>query len=173
MFGRGGEEAVALAKAGINWEVIPGVSSGIGAAAYAGIPLLHRDHSSSVAFVTGRPGAQKCAYALGADTLVILICGATAPHIARELISAGRPRSTPAAIIQGETHPNQEVYTGTVEQLSELEDLKIESPVLVVVGKVVDLAQSLHWFGRPPKPVAFLALEDWLNRSGAEAWASA
>ncbi len=172
IFGRGGEEAEALTRAGIEWEVIPGVSSGIAAAAYAGIPLLHRDHSSSVAFVTGHPDRKRKGYPL-ADTLVIFMCGSTVLQIARDLVSSGRPGTTPVAIIRAGTYSCQEVYTGTLAQLSGLHNLKLESPVLAVVGKVVDLAQTLHWFGRRPTPVAFLALEDWLIHSNAEEWASA
>ncbi len=173
VFGRGGEEAEALTEAGVEWEVIPGISSGIAAAAYAGIPLLHREHSSSVAFVSGHPASKRKAYPLEADTLVIFMCGSTVLQIARELVSRGRPHSTPVAIIRAGTYSYQEVYTGTLAQLSDLDNLKLESPVLAVVGKVVDLAETLHWFGRRPRPVAFLALEDWLIHSDAEEWASA
>lgn len=101
------------------------------------------------------------------------MCGSTVLQIARELVSAGRAASTPVALIRSGTCAEQEVYTGTLGQLCELDNVKVESPVLAVVGKVVDLAATLHWFGRQPKPVAFLALEDWLVLSGGEAWASA
>src|SRR5262249_37539999 len=105
IFGRGGEEALALVAAGIDWEVIPGVSSGVAPAAYAGIPVPHRHCSSSVAFITGHDGINKSgsqvdwrAAGRGADTLVIFMCGATISGIARELIASGRPDSTPVAL---------------------------------------------------------------------------
>jgi uroporphyrin-III C-methyltransferase len=140
IFGRGGEEAEALVDAGIEWEVIPGVSSGLAAAAYAGIPLTHRDHSSSVAFITGhdgqegrdgqeghdgraktRNGVDWSRAALAADTLVVFMCASTIGRIAQDLIAAGRSGLTPIAIIRWGTYECQEVYTGTLDGLASVE----------------------------------------------------
>ena len=175
IFGRGGEEAEALVDAGIAWEVIPGVSSGLAAAAYAGIPLTHRDHSSSVAFITGhdghdggdktRNGVDWSRAALAADTLVVFMCASTIGRIAQDLIAAGRSGSTPIAIIRWGTYECQEVYTGSLEevalgaqslgaQASSLlndeepsgEGLSIRPPAIAIIGEVVSLREKLKWF---------------------------
>jgi uroporphyrin-III C-methyltransferase len=163
MFGRGGEEAEALAEAGVQWEVVPGVSSGLAAAAYAGIPLTHRDYSSSVAFVTGhrRSGLPNyttdwSALASAADTIVIFMCGKTITEIVANLIANGRAGSTPIAIIRRATYEDQEVYSGTLEDLMEISDLsdeevnglEIPSPAIAIVGEVVTLKDKLDWFGQ-------------------------
>src|SRR5436190_3256703 len=131
IFGRGGEEAEALAEAGIDWEVIPGVSSGIAAAAYAGIPLTHRDYSSSVAFITGHKAFESKTYTtLNADTLVVFMCAETIANIARDLVVDGRPASTPIAIVRSGTYEHQQVFTGTLEDLIAGEEagFKIDAP---------------------------------------------
>jgi uroporphyrin-III C-methyltransferase len=132
IFGRGGEEALALVAAGIDWEVIPGISSGVAAAAYAGIPLTHRDCSSSVAFITGHEGAGKngspvdwASAARAADTLVIFMCGATISRIARELISGGRSAFTPIALVRWGTYECQEVFTGSLDDVAASEPLDL------------------------------------------------
>lgn len=158
IFGRGGEEAEALVEAGIEWEVIPGISSGIAAAAYAGIPLLHRSHASSVAFVTGHAGHEHAVGEQEADTLVIFMGGSTILQIARELMESGRAPSTPLALILSGTRSNQAVYTGTLVELARMERIELASPVLAVVGDVTALADKLHWFGPPPKPLHLLAM---------------
>jgi uroporphyrin-III C-methyltransferase len=160
VFGRGGEEAEALADAGVEWEVIPGISSGVAAAAYAGIPLTHRDHSSSVAFITGHEGRDKSKGAVDwkmaantADTLVIFMCAETIAEIARDLIAGHRAPSTPIAIIRWGTYEHQEIYSGTLEDIAESPDSAvtravIRPPAIAVVGDVVSLKDKLHWFGR-------------------------
>ncbi|HET9530229.1 MAG TPA: uroporphyrinogen-III C-methyltransferase [Blastocatellia bacterium] len=159
IFGRGGEEAEALAEAGVRWEVIPGISAGVAAAAYAGIPLTHRDYASSVAFVTGRDGLTARdgidwkAAARAADTLVIFMCAETVAKIARALIENGRRPATPIAIIRWATYPYQEVYSGTLEDIAERGEsddagrIKIKPPAIAVVGEVVSLRSRLRWFG--------------------------
>jgi len=154
IFGRGGEEAEALADAGIEWEVIPGISSGIAAAAYAGIPLTHRDHSSSVAFITGHDGRKSrrdvdwSQAAHAADTLVIFMCAETIASIARELISSGRAIDTPLALIRWGTYEHQEVYRGTLGDIVSSEQSRfIEPPAIAIVGSVVSLSERLSWFG--------------------------
>jgi uroporphyrin-III C-methyltransferase len=152
IFGRGGEEAEALVEAGIEWEVVPGISSGVAAAAYAGIPLTHRGYSSSVAFITGhdaRNGNKQpvdwSGVAHAADTLVIFMCAESISRISRELIASGRAPSTPVAIIRWGTYEHQEVYSGALEDLGGLEG--IQSPAIAIIGDVVSLADKLRWFG--------------------------
>jgi uroporphyrin-III C-methyltransferase len=159
IFGRGGEEAEALVDAGIAWEIIPGISAGVAAAAYAGIPLTHRGYASSVAFITGHDNPQKHRHAIdwsvaakAAETLVIFMCAETIVKIARHLVVNGRPAHTPIAIIRWGTYAHQEVYSGTLADLvmndSELDAIKIEPPAIAVVGDVVSLREKLHWFGQ-------------------------
>lgn len=157
VFGRGGEEAEALVEAGVEWEVIPGVSSGIAAAAYAGIPLTHRGHSSSVTFITGhdaRSGNKEAVdwstVAHSADTLVIFMCAETISSIARNLIASERAPSTPIAIVRWGTYEHQEVYSGTLDDLivaGEYGGFKIEPPAIAIVGDVAALGAKLNWFG--------------------------
>jgi uroporphyrin-III C-methyltransferase len=153
IFGRGGEEAEALAEAGIGWEVIPGISAGIAAASYAGIPLTHRGHASSVAFVTGhdslasRQGIDWREAARAADTLVIFMCAETIRKIARALIESGRAPSTPLAIIRWATYSHQEIYSGTLGEIAGSEWIEIGPPAIAIVGEVVSLRSKLKWFG--------------------------
>lgn len=162
IFGRGGEEAEALVDAGVAWEVIPGISSGVAAAAYAGIPLTHRGYSSSVAFITGRDGRGKLnkridwsMAAHAADTLVIFMCAETISTIARALVAAGRSPSTPIAVIRWGTYACQEVYSGTLENLATMKsatgtagNMKIDPPAIAIIGDVVSLKDKLQWFGQ-------------------------
>jgi uroporphyrin-III C-methyltransferase len=159
IFGRGGEEAEALVEAAIEWEIIPGISSGIAAAAYAGIPLTHRDYSSSVAFITGHDarsnGKRSVDWSItahAAETLVIFMCAETIAMIAREIIRAGRLSSTPVAIIRHGTYDHQEIYSGTLLDLAKAgdeigNDIKIKPPAIAVIGDVVLLQNKLRWFG--------------------------
>ena len=162
IFGRGGEEAEALVQAGVMWEVIPGISSGVAAAAYAGIPLTHRNYASSVAFFTGHDNPNKSRQAVNwsaagnaADTLVIFMCAETIANIARELIAGGRAPRTPIAIIRWGTYEHQEIYSGSLEDIA-AGAIEIEPPAIAIVGDVVSLKDKLRWFGNP-------ALEDALE----------
>ena len=156
VFGRGGEEAEALVEAGVDWEIIPGISSGIAAAAYAGIPLTHRGYSSSVTFITGHDalGGRKYSddwqlLAKSDGTIVIYMCAETISSIAHKLVSGGRARSTPIAIIRWATYQHQEVYSGTLEDLIdgvEIGRIKIEPPAIAIVGDVAAFAGKLSWF---------------------------
>ena len=157
VFGRGGEEAEALAEAGVAWEVIPGVSAGIAAAAYAGIPVLHRERASSVAFVSGHPAFMARKAALEADTIVIFMCSSTIVSIARSLLARGRPRATPVALIHAATTARQIVYLGALAELAHLGNLDAPTPLIAVVGEVAGLALKLHWFGSPPLKLAAIA----------------
>ena len=166
IFGRGGEEAEALVEANIPWEVVPGVSAGIAGAAYAGIPLTHRDYSSSVAFITGHTrrnrteGIDWSRAAHAAETLVVFMCAETIAGIARQLIQHGRELRTPIAIIRWATYEHQEIYSGTLEEVAALDAVsgvcsaQIAPPAIAVVGDVVNLKDKLHWFGLPAFGIA-------------------
>src|SRR5262249_27708453 len=137
------------------WEVIPGVSSGVAAAAYAGIPLTHRQHSSSVAFITGHDANAKSSVdwqttTHAADTLVIFMCAETISRIARTMVESGRQRSTQIVLVPWGTYEHQEVYSGTRADLIELNEggsFKIEPPAVAIVGEVAAFATKLNWFG--------------------------
>ncbi|MBK6316110.1 MAG: uroporphyrinogen-III C-methyltransferase [Blastocatellia bacterium] len=158
VFGRGAEEAAALTAAGIRWEVIPGVSSGIAGPAYAGIPLTHRDLSSSVLFVTAheangrrRAPIDWSAVAIAAETIVVFMGARRLREVARALIAGGRDAETPVAVIRWATTPDQETYTGTLDDFAagSAEDraaLRIDPPAIAVVGDVVRLRQEMQWF---------------------------
>ncbi len=154
LFGRGGEEALALANACIPFEVVPGVSSAIAVPAYAGIPVTHRDHASSVTIVTGH-GQQSQAsagvkweqFAKLEGTLVILMGVESLGHISQRLLTGGLSPTTPAAIIQQGTVPQQKVVTGSIENIAERASAaRIKSPAVIVIGAVVALGNPLAWF---------------------------
>lgn len=153
IFGRGGEEAAFLAEEGITFEIVPGITAGIAAPAYAGIPATHRTCSSSVAFVTGHPqsgGKETINWeklATGADTLAIYMGVSGLPHIAAELIKYGRQRSTPVALIEWGTTSDQRTVTATLANVAEeAERRHIKNPAMIVVGEVVRLRDKLKWF---------------------------
>jgi uroporphyrin-III C-methyltransferase len=166
IFGRGGEEAEALVEARIPWEVIPGISSGVAAATYAGIPLTHRNYSSSVAFITGHDSRKQRtdvdwrSAAHFADTLVIFMCAESIKQISHSLIEGGRKTSTPIAIIRWGTYEHQEVYSGTLEDLAnqEIENPDIRPPAIAIVGEVVSLKDKLNWFKHQSFELGELAL---------------
>jgi uroporphyrinogen III methyltransferase/synthase len=152
LFGRGGEEAEALADAGLPFEVVPGVSSAMGAAAYAGIPLTHREHTSAVTFVTGHEVEKIDWTRVGASETIVVFMGlVTFGEIARRLIEAGRSPQTPAAAIRWATRRDQRVLKGTLADLPEcIVRAGLKPPTLLVVGEVVRLADKLDWFERLP-----------------------
>jgi uroporphyrinogen III methyltransferase/synthase len=151
IFGRGGEEALALAEAEIAFEVIPGVSSGVAAPAYAGIPLTYRGVSSSVAFVTAHEDPHTSRWeraAANADTLVFFMGVARIQQLVDELYAQGREPKTPVAVIRWGTTTKQEVYVSDLENIAALmSSHDVQPPALVVVGEVVKLRESLQWFG--------------------------
>lgn len=163
VFGRGGEEAIALADAKIPFEIVPGVSSALGAAAYAGIPLTYRGIASSVAFVTGhRERGESPHIDADADTLVVFMCQRTIHRIARDLIAQGRSTRTPVAIVRGATWQQQEVYTGSLVEVARLSDawyaeLDQNLPTMAIIGEVAGFADQLAWYGRKPAPLSTLA----------------
>lgn len=154
VFGRGGEEALALAHAGIPFEVVPGVSSAMAVPAYAGIPVTHRDLASSITIVTGHeqcsstsPGVDWEALARLGGTLVILMGVETLAHITRRLLKGGLHPDTPAAVIQQGTVPQQRVIVGTLANIAaRARTANIASPAVTVVGEVVALNDPLAWF---------------------------
>ena len=158
VFGRGGEEAQALAAAGVPFEVVPGVSSAVAAAAYAGIPVTHRGVASSVAFVTGHEDPEKAERDVdwarlgnAVDTLVLLMGVGQLAEIAGRLLDAGRDASTPAAVIEWGTLPRQRVVEGNLGDIvSKVEDAGIGAPAVAVVGEVVRLRETLRWFDTRP-----------------------
>jgi uroporphyrinogen III methyltransferase / synthase len=158
IFGRGGEECEALVEAGIAFEIVPGVTAGVGAAAYAGIPLTHRDFTTSVAFVTGHesPGKEVSGIdwerlSLGSGTVVFYMGMKNLPQIAENLMTHGRPPETPVALIRWGTRPEQEVLTGTLSDIGSLaRKAGFKAPAITVVGDVVRLREKLRWFDTRP-----------------------
>jgi uroporphyrin-III C-methyltransferase/precorrin-2 dehydrogenase/sirohydrochlorin ferrochelatase len=152
IFGRGGEELEALQKARIRFSVIPGITAAAGCAAYAGIPLTHRDHAHSVTFITGHEdgdGREPDYQALAKPgiTAVFYMGLARAAHIAAKFLAHGAPETLPAALIAQGTLANQRVITGTLATIGEAAlRAKLQSPALLVVGEVVSLHDSLAWF---------------------------
>lgn len=154
VFGRGGEEAEELAAAGIEFEIVPGISSAIAGPAYAGIPVTHRAHATSVTFVTGHEsddttGVDWEALARLSGTIVFLMGIANLPMIVRKLREHGAPPSRPAAVISRATTARQRTVTGTLETI-EQGAAGIETPALIVVGGVVTLHQAINWFESKP-----------------------
>jgi uroporphyrinogen III methyltransferase/synthase len=159
VFGRGGEEAEALAEAGIPFEVVPGITAGVAGPAYAGIPVTHRDGASAVAFVTGHEDPEKPESALDWDalaafpgTLVFYMGVRNLERIAWSLVEAGRNEGEPAAVIERATTNRQRTVTGTLGDIAaRVSEAEIEPPAITVVGGVVDLRERIAWFeaGRP------------------------
>jgi uroporphyrin-III C-methyltransferase / precorrin-2 dehydrogenase / sirohydrochlorin ferrochelatase len=152
VFGRGGEELQALATARINFSVVPGITAALGVAAYAGIPLTHRDYAHSVTFVTGhaQDGGQEPdwrALAMPGTTAVFYMGLARLDHIVARLLEYGAEPVRPAGIISQGTTPNQRVITATLATIRDVSSrAKLESPALLVVGEVVALHSTLVWF---------------------------
>lgn len=152
IFGRGGEEAEALVAAGVPFEVVPGVTAALGIAAYTGVPLTHRSHTSVVTFVTGHEVEQIDWSKIGhAETLVIMMGLTTFPAIAERIVAAGRSRDTPAMVVRWGTRPDQETLVGTLETLPGIiADLHLKPPATIIVGEVVNLRETLNWFEKLP-----------------------
>jgi uroporphyrinogen III methyltransferase/synthase len=157
VFGRGGEEAEALREAGVEYEVVPGVTAGVAAPAYAGIPVTHRDAASAVAFVTGHEDPEKAesldwaALARFPGTLVLYMGVRQLPAIAKRLVEAGRPADEAAAVIERGTLPGQRTVTGTLGDIAERAAAAgIGPPAITVVGPVARLRERLAWLERRP-----------------------
>jgi uroporphyrin-III C-methyltransferase len=155
IFGRGGEEALALVEAGIPFRIVPGISSGVGGLAYAGIPLTHRTVNSAVTFVTGHDmtgevpgGLDWQALAKGSPVLVLFMAIKHLPAIAAQLMTAGRDAEEAVAVISKASLPDQKVLVTRLDRCAEdVAATSIKPPALVVVGDVVHLRDSLKWFG--------------------------
>jgi uroporphyrinogen III methyltransferase/synthase len=158
VFGRGGEEAQVLRDAGLAFEVVPGVTSAVAVPAYAGIPVTHRGVAASFAVITGHedPGKPESALdwpalARGADTLVFLMGMKNLAEITAGLIGGGRAATTPAAVVQSGTTPQQRTVSGTLETISELvAEAGITPPAITIVGEVAGLRDTLSWFETRP-----------------------
>lgn len=158
IFGRGGEEAMVLAEAGIPFEVVPGVTSAVAAAAYAGIPVTHRDYASSVAFVTGHSAALHPEsninwkqLATAVDTLIVYMGVGHLSQIVERLVNHGRNPQTPVSLVRVGTTPQQLVVQGTlIDIVEKVETVQLTSPALIVVGEVNLLREQLRWFDNKP-----------------------
>ena len=158
VFGRGGEEAETLAEAGVSFEIVPGVTAGIAASAYAGIPVTHRDDASAVAFVTGHEDPDKAesaidwpALAAFPGTLVLYMGVKNLPRIAAELIAAGRDPTEPAAAVQRGTHPDQRTVLATLETLADaVAEAGLGPPSILLFGAVAARREKIAWLEDRP-----------------------
>ena len=187
IFGRGGEEVAALAEANIPFEIVPGITSAIGAPTYAGIPLTHRGIASSLTIVTGSESPEKEGGLVDWDllaksdgTLSLLMSWENLPAIAQALIEGGRAEDTPAAVVQWGTWPSQETVVGPLASIAEQARHEgLSNPVVVVVGEVVNLRAASRWFDNRPlfgrrvlvtrSRTQSADLVELLERAGAEA----
>ncbi len=158
LFARGSEEALALAEAGVPFEIVPGVTSPVAASAFAGIPLTHRDASSSVTFITGsdREGKEwspeawkKLATATG--TICVFMGMRRIEAITQAVMDGGRDPATPAAVIRWGARPNQRTVTGPLADIAELaRAAELSSPAIIVIGEVVAMREKLRWYDNRP-----------------------
>lgn len=154
VFGRVGEEAEVLAENGIEYEIVPGVTAGIAAPAYAGIPVTHRDYASSFAIVTGHGRDSKgedhlnwSALAKGIDTVAFYMGVGNLEYICKQLIAHGRNSKTPVAIIEWGTTEKQRTLTGNLETIHDLvTEGNIQNPAMILVGEVVGLREKIKWY---------------------------
>ncbi len=158
LYGRGGEEAVYIREQGFEYEVVPGITSAIAVPAYAGIPVTHRDATSSFAVITGheKPGKTDSSIkwdkiATGIGTLVFLMGVENLDYICSRLMENGRESATPVALIRWGTLPEQEVLTGTLENIVQrVQDADFQPPAVIVVGEVVEIRNKLSWLENKP-----------------------
>jgi len=158
VFGRGGEEALILSEAGIDWEVVPGITSAIAGPAYAGIPVTQRECTSSVAFITGHEDPEKedtridwSKVSTGVGTLVFLMGISRLSKIVEELVKNGRASHTPCAVIMWATLPKQKTVTGTLTDIErKVKAAGLGAPSIFIVGEVVKLREKLNWFEETP-----------------------
>ncbi len=173
VFGRGGEEALRMREAGIPYEIVPGITAGVAAAAYAGIPVTHRGLSSAVALITGHEDPDKPETAIDWEalgkfpgTLVFYMGVRQLSRIAESLIAAGRAAEEPVAVVERGTLPGQRTVTGTLASIADVAHAReIRAPSITVVGPVATLAQELSWLG--PSPLSGLAVAVTRARASA------
>ena len=153
IFGRGSEEAMYLIQHGISFEYVPGITSASACSAYAGIPLTHRGIASSVRLITGRCRADQSldlnwdSLADPDTTLVFYMGLASLPQLRQQLIDAGLPADTPAAAVENGTTHKQRLCISTLDKLADdIQTMNIQSPALMIIGKVVQFAEQLNWF---------------------------
>jgi uroporphyrin-III C-methyltransferase len=153
IFGRGGEEAEFLKSFNVKYEIIPGITSGIGSATYAGIPLTHRQFASSVVFVTGHEDPEKKSdvvkwkkLAKSVDTIVIMMGLSRIGVISKKLIDGGMDKDMPVAVIQNGTTSQQKMIRGTISNITnKIKRNKIKPPTNIIIGRVVDLSDIIGW----------------------------
>lgn len=154
VFGRGAEEAEVLVQQGIPYEVVPGITAGIAAPAYAGIPVTHRDHATSFAIVTGHGRAEKGqdfldwrALATGIDTVAFYMSVGNLTYISEQLIKNGRPATTPVAVIEWGTTKKQRTITGALSDIASIVTKEgFCNPSMVLVGDVVQIREKIQWY---------------------------
>ncbi|WP_433958012.1 uroporphyrinogen-III C-methyltransferase [Cytobacillus horneckiae] len=153
VFGRGAEEAAILRKANIPFEIVPGITAGIAAPAYAGIPVTHRDHAASFAIVTGHGRAEKeqdflnWAALAHIDTVAFYMSVGNIAHITKSLITYGKSESTPVAVIEWGTTENQRTITGKLATIAQdIQNHRISNPTMILVGDVVNVREQIAWF---------------------------
>ena len=179
VFGRGGEELEFLRAHRIPYEVVPGITAAVACAAYAGIPLTHRDHAQSVRFVTAHCQASRDtldwhALAQERQTLAVYMGVAGLGELQQRLIEHGRAAATPFALIENGSRAEQRVVTGTLANLAERAAAHaVRSPALLILGEVAALATSLAWFGSPPLGATVHAIRAPASRQPARADAPA
>ncbi|TLX91929.1 MAG: uroporphyrinogen-III C-methyltransferase [Thaumarchaeota archaeon] len=157
IFGRGGEEAEFLSSKNIRYEIVPGISSLNGSATYAGIPLTHREHSSSIILLTGHESIDKKktsinwkSVAKAADTIVIFMGLEQLAKICRKLVASGLTENTKIAVIENATSNEQRVIVGNLNNIEKkVKEKKVQSPSIIIIGKVVGIQNKIDWF--PPK----------------------
>jgi uroporphyrin-III C-methyltransferase len=171
VFGRGAEEALTLARAGVPFRIVPGITAGIGGLAYAGIPLTHRDTNHVVTFLTGHgadgrlPKLDWAAIARGSPTIVLYMARKYAGEIAAKLIAAGRDANEPAAIVSNASFADQEVRVTTLKDLGAAA-AESTAPAILIVGENVKLRAGLDWLGAlagktlEPEPLGRSKLSD-------------
>ncbi|PID15980.1 uroporphyrinogen-III C-methyltransferase [Sporosarcina sp. P34] len=153
VFGRGAEEAAVLRQARIPFEIVPGITAGIAAPAYAGIPVTHRDHAASFAIVPGQGRAEKGQDFLNwaaisqIDTVAFYMSVGNIEHITKSLIEHGKSETTPVAVIEWGTTKNQRTITGELATISqEIQTYHIQNPSMILVGDVVGVREEISWF---------------------------
>ncbi len=158
IFGRGGEEVEVMYEQGLPFEVVPGITSATAAATYAGIPITHRDHTATVAFLTGHEDPTKEhsninweKLSTAAGTLVVYMGIKNLPLIVEKLLAFGRSPQTPVAVVRWASTPRQKSVTGTLANIAQVvKESGITAPALVVIGEVVSLREKLDWFEKRP-----------------------